>query len=161
VGLSKRRLRWTATSGSIYSLRIAAIAASGFERVRAQSIKSAATGLKVRFFKVTIPTGRGGIGNSMGRALNPRPLPTPLKNDPGRIDRKRPVIAAPAGTPPAVIDKLYAAINETLESPGLKTSFAQLGMNAMIVQQRDLVPFVASEAERWPPIVKAAGLTPE
>ena len=70
-------------------------------------------------------------------------------------------IAAPAGTPPAVIDKLYAAINETLDSPGLKTSFAQLGMNAMIVQQRDLVPFVASEAERWPPIVKAAGLTPE
>jgi len=70
-------------------------------------------------------------------------------------------IAAPAGTPPAVIDRLYAAVNETLESPGLKASFAQLGINVMIKQQTDLGLFIASEAERWPPIVKAAGLTPE
>ena len=54
-------------------------------------MNSAASGLKVRFFNVTIPTGRGGMGNSMGRALSPRRLPLNLKNDPGRNVRKRPV----------------------------------------------------------------------
>ena len=37
--------------------------ASGLASSRAQSMKRAAKGLKVRFFKVMIPTGRGRAGN--------------------------------------------------------------------------------------------------
>lgn len=70
-------------------------------------------------------------------------------------------ILAPAGTPAAVIDRLYSAINESLRSPELAASFARLGFEVMIKPQRDLAAFVAAEAERWPPIVKAAGLRPE
>jgi tripartite-type tricarboxylate transporter receptor subunit TctC len=70
-------------------------------------------------------------------------------------------ISAPAGTPRAVIDRLYTAINEALRSPELAASFAKFGFEAMIKPQRDLDAFIASEAQRWPPIVKAAGLRPE
>jgi len=70
-------------------------------------------------------------------------------------------ISAPAGTPRAVIDRLYAAINDALRSPELAASFAKFGFEVMIKQQRDLEPFVTSEAQKWPPIVKAAGLLPE
>jgi tripartite-type tricarboxylate transporter receptor subunit TctC len=70
-------------------------------------------------------------------------------------------ISAPAGTPNVVIDRLYIAINEALRSPGLAASFAKFGFDVMIKQQRDLEGFIASEAQRWPPIVSAAGLKPE
>ena len=70
--------------------------ARGYCRERLRQVTGAidekrASGLKVRFFNVTTPTGRGGMGNSMGRAFSPSRLPLNLKNDPGRNDRKRPV----------------------------------------------------------------------
>jgi tripartite-type tricarboxylate transporter receptor subunit TctC len=70
-------------------------------------------------------------------------------------------ISAPAGTPSAVIDRLYGTINEALQSPELAASFAKFGFEVMIKQQRDLESFIAAEAQRWPPIVNAAGLRPE
>jgi len=70
-------------------------------------------------------------------------------------------ISAPAGTPRAVVDRLYTAINESLRSPELAASYARFGFEVMIRQQRELEAFIASEAQKWPPIVKAAGLKPE
>src|SRR3954470_14599308 len=84
TGKSKRMIQ-------VYRLRPVDIAASGFDRLRAHSMNTVASGLNVRFFNVTIPTGRDGTGNSMGRALSARRLPLNLKNDPGSIVRKRPV----------------------------------------------------------------------
>jgi tripartite-type tricarboxylate transporter receptor subunit TctC len=60
-----------------------------------------------------------------------------------------------------VIDRLYVAINESLRSPELAASFAKFGFEVMIKPQDDLVSFIASEAQRWPSIVKAAGLQPD
>ena len=58
-------------------------------------------------------------------------------------------------------DRLYAAINESLRSPELLASYKKFGFEVMIKQQGDLEAFIASEAQRWPPIVSAAGLKPE
>src|SRR5262245_32697217 len=41
-------------------------------------------------------------------------------------------ISAPAGTPRAVIDRLYIAINEALRAPELVTSFAKFGFQVMV-----------------------------
>jgi tripartite-type tricarboxylate transporter receptor subunit TctC len=70
-------------------------------------------------------------------------------------------ISAPAGTPRVVTDRLYTAINESLRSPELLASYKKFGFEVMIKQQGDLRAFIASEAQRWPPIVRAAGLKPE
>jgi hypothetical protein len=67
--------------------------ASDFATSRAQSMKSCAIGLIVRFFKVTRPTGIEGICNSTGRGLSPRRLPFNRNLDADMIDRKRPVAA--------------------------------------------------------------------
>ena len=61
----------------------------------------------------------------------------------------------------SVTERLYAAINEALRVPELTASFVKLGFDVLIKQQPDLDSFISSEAQRWPPIVKAAGLMPE
>jgi tripartite-type tricarboxylate transporter receptor subunit TctC len=70
-------------------------------------------------------------------------------------------IAAPAGTPAIVIDTLRLAINRALKSAELMANFRKLGFDTLIKEPRDLSAFMVSEAQKWPPIVKAAGLLPE
>ena len=69
--------------------------AIGFATSRAQSMKSCATAVRVRFFNVTIPTGMCALANSMGRALivvrkllNPY-LPVMVRNLPLATSAKR------------------------------------------------------------------------
>src|SRR5262245_41742446 len=45
-------------------------AANGFTTSRKHSMKSLVTGLRVRFFRVMIPTGQGGLGKSTGKILS-------------------------------------------------------------------------------------------
>jgi tripartite-type tricarboxylate transporter receptor subunit TctC len=68
-------------------------------------------------------------------------------------------VLAPAGTPPAIVGKLNAAINETLRSPEMKDSMAKLGFDAKIGSPQDFAAFIAEEIPRWAEIVKATGVT--
>ena len=70
-------------------------------------------------------------------------------------------ILAPAGTPAAVVDKLNAAVNEGLKSPELQTSFARMSFQTRLMSPKEFAAFFAAEAQRWPPIIKAAGIKPE
>ena len=70
-------------------------------------------------------------------------------------------IAAPAGTPMAIVDRLHVAVSEALAAPELKASFAKFGFDIINKPLGELEPFMAAEARKWPPIVKAAGLKPE
>src|SRR4051812_41409436 len=70
-------------------------------------------------------------------------------------------ISAPAGTPRAAIDRLYTAINESLRSPELLANYKKFGFQVMTKSPGELETFITSEAKKWPPIVKAAGLVPE
>jgi hypothetical protein len=47
------------------------------------------------------------------------------------------------------------------DAPELLASFRKFGFEVMIKRQGEVEAFVVSEAERWPPIVSAAGLRPE
>src|SRR5438876_9929940 len=79
--------RWAAIRHDIYHFRFA----SGLATARAQSMKSRATGLSVRFFRVTIPFGRRAIGSSTGKALISERLVGNLNAEAGKIVTKRPV----------------------------------------------------------------------
>lgn len=70
-------------------------------------------------------------------------------------------ILAPAGTPIDVINTINAAVNECLKSPEVQAGLARLGWDAKIVSPPEFAAFLAAEAEKWPPIAKAAGLKPE
>jgi tripartite-type tricarboxylate transporter receptor subunit TctC len=60
-------------------------------------------------------------------------------------------IVAPAGTPPA-------AINESLQSPELRASIARQGGAVKLTSPSEFAAFLAAEAKKWPPLVKAAKL---
>jgi tripartite-type tricarboxylate transporter receptor subunit TctC len=68
-------------------------------------------------------------------------------------------VLAPAGTPPEIVGKLNAAINETLRSPEMKESMAKIGFDAKIGSPQDFAAFIAEEIPRWAEIVNSTGVT--
>jgi len=67
-------------------------------------------------------------------------------------------VMAPAATPPDIVDKINAAINDTLRSPDMKDSMNQLGMDAKIGSPRDFAAFIKDETPRWTAIVNSTGV---
>ncbi len=70
-------------------------------------------------------------------------------------------IYAPKGTPPAVIDKLNGALRAALKDPAVAARMKDLG--AVIVPEDKQTPeglhtWLASEIDKWSPIIKAAGV---
>jgi tripartite-type tricarboxylate transporter receptor subunit TctC len=70
-------------------------------------------------------------------------------------------VMAPAGTPPDIVGKVNAAINDTLRSPEMKDAMARLGFDAKIGSPQDYVRFIAEETPRWTGIAKATGVKAE
>jgi tripartite-type tricarboxylate transporter receptor subunit TctC len=68
-------------------------------------------------------------------------------------------LAAPAGTPNEVIDKLNAATNAFLKSPKGQEVLAKLGMQAVGGPPAELKAFIASELQKWGPVVKEANIS--
>jgi tripartite-type tricarboxylate transporter receptor subunit TctC len=65
---------------------------------------------------------------------------------------------APAATPPDIVDKLNAAINEALQSHEMTASMKKLGFEYTIGSPQDFAAFVAAEIPRWTAVVKASGV---
>ena len=70
-------------------------------------------------------------------------------------------VLAPAGTPPEIVGKLNAAINETLQSAEMKDSMTKLGFDAKIGSPQDYAKFIAEEIPRWTDVVKATDVKSE
>jgi tripartite-type tricarboxylate transporter receptor subunit TctC len=70
-------------------------------------------------------------------------------------------LLAPAGTPGEIIFRLNTEINEAMRAPELEASMAKLGFEPQIWSPQEYAAFLAEEARRWPPIVKAAGVKAE
>jgi tripartite-type tricarboxylate transporter receptor subunit TctC len=70
-------------------------------------------------------------------------------------------LLAPAGTPAEIVETLNREINEAMKTPELAAGMGTLGFEPTIWSTRDYSAFLAEEARRWPPIVKAAGIKPE
>lgn len=69
------------------------------------------------------------------------------------------VIMAPAGTPPDVIAKLNAATNDYLKSEQARSFLDKLGVELAGGSSDDAKKFIASEIEKWSPIIKAANIS--
>ena len=65
---------------------------------------------------------------------------------------------APLGTPAPIVNKLNAEINAALRSDEVQATFKKLRFQPMIKSPAEFAKFLAVQAERWPPIIKAAGL---
>jgi len=67
-------------------------------------------------------------------------------------------VAAPRNTPPEIIDKLNKEINITLAEPGIKARLADLGAAPLVGSPADFGRFVATEAQKWSKVIRAANI---
>ena len=68
-------------------------------------------------------------------------------------------LLAPAGTPPAIIAKLYAGMVKALAMPDVKEAILKQGSKAVSSKSpEDFARYIKSESEKFYPVIKAAGL---
>jgi tripartite-type tricarboxylate transporter receptor subunit TctC len=68
----------------------------------------------------------------------------------------------PKGTPDAIVRKLNAAVNQSLESPTLRQRLEELGLEIVPPERRTpeyLAKFLPEEIERWAKPIRAAGIS--
>ena len=70
-------------------------------------------------------------------------------------------VVAPAGTPGAIVDRLNAAINASLQSPEIASTLVKLGVDAKISSPEEFAAFLAAERDKWAAVIKAAGVQAE
>ena len=66
-------------------------------------------------------------------------------------------LAAPAGTPGAILDKLNAEIRKMLQDPAVKARFAQLAFEPVGDSRQEFTAFVKSEIAKWTRVAKESG----
>ena len=62
------------------------------------------------------------------------------------------------GTPPAIVDKLEAAIKEVMTSPAIVQRMASQGFVIPPLGQKPYVDFIAKEIVQWDKVIKTAGI---
>jgi tripartite-type tricarboxylate transporter receptor subunit TctC len=67
-------------------------------------------------------------------------------------------LAAPTGTPAATIDRINAAVNAFLRSDSGKQDLARLDSLPAGGTPAETKAFIAAEARKWGPIIKAADI---
>lgn len=65
---------------------------------------------------------------------------------------------APAGTPPAVVAKLNAAITESMKAPAVQAKLLDLGLDLDPGTPEALEQFLKTDAARWEKVIKEAGI---
>lgn len=70
-------------------------------------------------------------------------------------------VMAPAGTPKPVIDKLYAALKNTLDSPAMLEKFRAMAAEPMKSTPQQFAAFVREDLARWKTVAKAANVQVE
>jgi tripartite-type tricarboxylate transporter receptor subunit TctC len=70
-------------------------------------------------------------------------------------------VFAPAGTPPAIVQKINAELNENLKQEAIRAVLAKQGLDAAGGPPERFGKLVAMEIPRWKRVAAAAGIKPE
>jgi tripartite-type tricarboxylate transporter receptor subunit TctC len=70
-------------------------------------------------------------------------------------------LAAPTGTPTAVIERLNAAAREAVANPAVKKRLQELGVRAQAGTPEQLKTLLVGEIKRWGEVIRAAKIEPE
>jgi tripartite-type tricarboxylate transporter receptor subunit TctC len=70
-------------------------------------------------------------------------------------------LAAPAKTPPAVIERLNAAANEALKTPAVRDKLLSLGVRPQGGTPQQLATLLTGETAHWREVIRAAKIEPQ
>ena len=70
-------------------------------------------------------------------------------------------LLAPSGTPQPIIDKLYAAVRDTLREPEIRERLIKQGYEIHGTTPAEYAAYIRQQIDRWTPVAKAAGVKPE
>jgi tripartite-type tricarboxylate transporter receptor subunit TctC len=68
-------------------------------------------------------------------------------------------LAAPAGTPPEIVQRLYAEVGKVLQDPEVLQGFRAAGVEASLLDPQALGAFMRNEHEKWGKVVRDTGAT--
>jgi tripartite-type tricarboxylate transporter receptor subunit TctC len=66
-------------------------------------------------------------------------------------------VIAPAGTPPAIIQKLNTEVNKILSQQSVKDRFAAIGFETVVAPPAALTQLAPKESPRWAAVIKRSG----
>jgi tripartite-type tricarboxylate transporter receptor subunit TctC len=84
-------------------------------------------------------------------------IPAIAETVPGFLAMSWHGVAFPAGTPPGIVDRLAAAVQQAVASAEVKDKFALGGSKATSMTPREFAAFIREDIERWAPVVRASG----
>ena|SRR5262245_39717450 len=64
-------------------------------------------------------------------------------------------VVAPTGTPDAIVNRLNADINASLQSPEVASALVRLGVDVKISSPQEFAAFLARERDKWAAVIKA------
>ena len=70
-------------------------------------------------------------------------------------------LVAPTGTPPAVVNKLNAALRKIIDSPEVQAKFKNVGFEGFSSTPEELGDYIKVQLAEWGKMVKDAGIQPE
>ena len=68
-------------------------------------------------------------------------------------------LAAPAGLPQEIVQRLYAETAKALQDPELQMSLRSAGVEAQVLAPQELAAFMRAEYDKWGKVVRATGAT--
>jgi tripartite-type tricarboxylate transporter receptor subunit TctC len=68
-------------------------------------------------------------------------------------------LAAPAGTPAEIVQRLHAEVGKALQDPELRQSFIAAGVEPALMGPQELGTFMRAEYDKWGKVVRDTGAT--
>jgi tripartite-type tricarboxylate transporter receptor subunit TctC len=68
---------------------------------------------------------------------------------------------APAGTPPAIVQRVSAEVAKIVQSPEVKARFEQLGIEGAGTSPAETAKFLEDEIAKWAKVITTAGVKAE
>ena len=84
-------------------------------------------------------------------------IPAIAETVPGFLAMSWHGVAFPAGTPPAIVEKLSAAIQRAMASAEMQEKYAAGGSRATAMTPQQFAAFIREDTERWAPAIRASG----
>jgi tripartite-type tricarboxylate transporter receptor subunit TctC len=84
-------------------------------------------------------------------------LPTVAETLPGYDATSWYGLMAPAGTPPAVVQRINQELGKILQQPDVRARYAQLGVDAVNMSPSEFGQYINREMEKWAEVIAKSG----